>query len=319
MTRIRWKYKHDFVKEVHMLWRVFYYNPETFSMSFRPIRRDAAVTIVIYLNSTFRILKVDFIHGYEPTGNQFANGLLLENLRKELANELMSHNLFSYQKDVEEHTIDFYEKAYAYIDERMRTKYGKSGFDKNLKILCIPQKLWRTYNLVGVYAYYSPKDKMCVFPQIEDHTTLWANCIKVHESFHAFQHMSKILLRPDEIGMTSADFSDINVIIEQYNLTDGLEKIANVLGVTTSLLKRVQIIMNKLNEYHKEYYNVPTERHAFAEQFNFLKSMGVSAEKIIEKMLPATPNENQLKLKYIIENSEQVAEETYEEMIKMID
>jgi len=120
--------------------------------------------------------------------------------------------------------------------------------------------------------------------------------------------------------MTKEDFSELAAIIEGYEKYDGLDGIAKALGLPTSLLKRIQIVTNKLDEYSKEYYNILTERHSHAEQFNFLKSQGIATENIIKTMgKKSKGNPNWPKVKELIEKSEEISVDSYEKMLKMVE
>jgi len=321
MFRFYWSFSSDYLEETYSVWRDYYYDTDTFKIIDKPIHRDAIAWIKIKLNYTFKIIEVEFLCGPEIKTATESPKELTNSIKKEFINELKQHKIYLYSKDVLETNITLYPKAKEYLERVLVEKYGEtSGVDENLSVLSIPEPLWATYGLVNAYSYYSPSKLHMVFPARENYETPWSNCIAVHEYFHHFQHQKKILLTPDETGMTKEDFSELAAIIEGYEKYDGLDGIAKALGLPTSLLKRIQIVTNKLDEYSKEYYNILTERHSHAEQFNFLKSQGIATENIIKTMgKKSKGNPNWPKVKELIEKSEEISVDSYEKMLKMVE
>jgi hypothetical protein len=321
MIRVNWEYNANFIEEKHSIWRSYYYDPEDYEITFRPRHRDAIAWIRLTLDFTFKVINAEFLEGKQIDEAVPAKGQLLKSLQQALMEELSEHDIFSFEKDVEKYTMAVFPSAYEYLNKVLREKYNQpDGVNDNLVVLCIPKPLWPSYGLVNAYAYYSPNHEHSVFPSRDDYTGQWVNAIAVHEYFHHFQHQQKILLTPSETGMTREDFTELAAIIEGYEDVNGLDGIAQALSLPVSLLKRIQLVTNKLDEYSKEYYNVLTERQAHAEQFNFIKSQGVSTAKIVATMQKqAERNPNWPKLKELIEKSEEIAADSYQQMLKMIE
>ena len=198
-------------------------------------------------------------------------------LRAKLLSTFDRFGFLSFERDVIKHRVIEYPAVYEYLQKVCSERYGLD-VPGDVVIHLLPIDLWSTIGLdKGVEAAYMPMLDGVYTADKAYKSAKWRECTIVHELTHAIQRRKGWMLTPKELGITSVEFEKIALGIQKGKT---LDEIAHSLNRSKSELLRAKGFIDDRIEYATKYYESPVEVNAWGEQFCYLKSQGVTPEKI---------------------------------------
>lgn len=196
------------------------------------------------------------------------------------ANVLCTFDRFgflSYEKDIKKVKIKDFPSIYEYFQDICKNRYHVE-IPESVIIHYLPCDLWSTIYLdKGAEAAYMPMLDSIFTSNKKYKSQKWFESLIVHELIHSIQKRKKWMLTLKDLGIT--DF-ELEQIVNGIKENKSIEEIASKLNRSKKDLLRAKGFIDNKIEYATKYFESPVEVNAWAEQFEYVKSQGVSADKI---------------------------------------
>jgi len=272
-----WRDYFDTAKENTIMTKRMWVNPETLDIYEKYHPKTKIAILYVAFDILLRAQEMQFHWEYSKKIDN--NSELGELLSAYILSEFENIGYYTIGNDIKITHIQDYGYAYEYLKSRFDF-YGMDNLD-DIPVYLIPKELWDV-NFQYMETAYSPAYDIIILPDVKFKSENWKHSLLVHEFIHAIQKRKGWLISAKDL-----DLDDLTIREISYALTIGvpINQVALALDIPINKIKKLNNLYNEKKNYYSKYFYIPTEAHAFAEEFKFLVHMGIPTDKIEEQIL----------------------------------
>jgi hypothetical protein len=272
-----WRDHFDTAEENTIMTKRMWINPETLDIYEKYHPKTKIAILYVTFDILLRAQEMQFHWEYSEKISHDSE--LGELLSAYILSEFENIGYYTIGDDIKITHLQDYGYAYEYLKSRFDF-YGMDNLD-DIPVYLIPKDLW-DINFQYMETAYSPGYDIIILPDVKFKSENWKHSLLVHEFTHAIQKRKGWLTSAKDLGLDDLTIRDISAAL---SLGCSINYVANVLDIPLDKIKKLQSLSYEKNNYYSKYFYIPTEAHAFAEEFKFLVHMGIPTDKIEEQIL----------------------------------